>query len=221
MSKLKVYAWSKPGVNNFGDEMGPDLLRKMGHTVERVGVHSAGVVTIGSVMHHMAAAPKGCVVAGAGVMHIHNLKIDASHLDIQLIRGTLTQESLDFGDMSDQIWPAFGDPAILASTYYVGSARKPYKVGWVPHYVDDRKLPSADVTIDVLRPVEEVVYEITKCNYILTSSLHALIVAQSFGIPAQRLAHPRVLGGDIKWVDYATGYAQSDTGTIESILRGL
>ena len=82
-------------------------------------------------------------------------------------------------------------------------------------------LKDADAVIDVLRPVDEVVYEITKCQYILTSSLHALIVAQAFGIPAQRLAHPRVLGGDTKWRDYATGYTQGDPDIIEHILRGL
>lgn len=222
MSHLKVYAWSKPGVHNFGDEMGPDILKRLGHTVERVPVHMADVVTIGSVMHHMAAAPKGCVVAGAGVMHIHNVQLDVNHLDIRLIRGSLTQESLDFGDMSDQIWPAFGDPAILASDIYpIKSFTKKYKVGWVPHYVDSRKLPSADVTIDVLQPPEDVIAQIVQCRYILTSSLHALIVAQSFGIPAQRLAHARVLGGDIKWVDYASGYAEADRTTIYSILEGL
>lgn len=220
MSKLKVYAWSKPGVHNFGDEMGPDLLRKMGHTVERVPVHQADVVTIGSVMHHMAAAPKGCIVAGAGIMHEHNVGLDISHLDVRLIRGELTAGALDWS-FSDESKVSMGDPAILAAQFYKKAATKPYKIGWVPHYVDSRRIPDADAMIDVLRPVDEVVYEITKCQYILTSSLHALIVAQAFGIPAQRLAHPRVLGGDTKWRDYATGYTQGSPDIIEHILRGL
>lgn len=217
MSKLKVYAWSKPGVHNFGDEMGPDILRRLGHKVERVPVRQAEVVTIGSVFHHLMWAPKGCVVAGAGIMHADRDPVDISRLDVRLIRGAVTLASLAGQTTGIQL----GDPAILAEELYPHALRKKYKLGWVPHYVDGRTVPGADVTIDVLQSPEDVVFQIAQCSYILTSSLHALIVAQSFGIPAQRLAHPSVLGGDTKWVDYATGYADADRGAIYSTLEGL
>jgi pyruvyltransferase len=224
VSKLKVYAWTKPGITNFGDEMGPDILRRLGHTVTRVPVHQAEVVTIGSVMHHLAAAPQGCVVAGAGIMHAHNVGLDVSHLDVRLVRGELTHAAMDWP--RDSILPWVGDPAILAADIYAGpgiykSTQRKYKIGWVPHYMDMRLITSANVVISPLDTPENVVSQISQCEYILTSSLHALIVAQSFGIPAQRLAHPRVLGGDTKWIDYATGYAHADKESIYGILKGL
>lgn len=221
MSKLKVYAWTKPGVKNFGDEMGPDILQRLGHTVERVPVHKAEVVTIGSVFHHLPDAPSGCVVAGAGIMHGDRRPLIIAHLDVRLVRGQVTMDSLIASP--DQIMPAVGDPAMLAAELYPNykSPVKKYKLGWLPHYMDGRTISYANTVISPLMPPEQVVSEIVQCEYLLTSSLHGLIVAQAFGIPAQRLVHPSVLGGDTKWVDYATGYAHADKGTIYSILEGL
>lgn len=208
MSKLNVYAWNKPGITNFGDELGPDILRRLGHTVNRVPVEQAEVIVCGSVIEKAARAPKGTVLAGAGVMHGHT-SAKASHFDIRALRGRLSWLALGAGMPDGPGDVPLGDPGILVADLYDTAPRQYGKVGVVPHYVDQRQFPYADVVIDIQAPPSEVVWEISKCSYILSSSLHGLIAAQSLGIPAQRLPYSKVLGKDTKWVDYATGVAES------------
>lgn len=234
MSNLKVYAWRKAGVNNFGDEMGPDILARLGHKVQRVELPDAEVVVIGSVLHHITRVKHQVIVAGAGVMH-GDRTIDPSNMDIRLLRGYVSRDQIDWTkypkDTAGPFTAQYGDPAMVAPLLYPPAHRKVAKLGWVPHYIDTRKMPHADWTVNVLDTPAEVIKQITSCSYILTSSLHALIIAQAYGIPAQRVPWHGVIGGDTKWVDYATGWAhnvdmtdgtvKSMTGSIYDILEGL
>lgn len=212
MSNLKVYAWRKPGVSNFGDEMGPDILARLGHKVQRVELADAEVVVIGSVLHHIAKVKHPVIVAGAGVMH-GDRTINPHNMDIRILRGRISMDHIDWSkydkDKFGHFGAQFGDPALLAPWLYPKAARTKYSLGWVPHYVDPRTMPYADKTINVLQSPEKVIEEITSCSQILTSSLHALIIAQAYGIPAQRLPWHGVIGGDTKWTDYATGWASN------------
>lgn len=206
MSKLNVYAWSKPGVSNFGDELGPDILHRIGHTITRVPAEKAEVTVCGSVLEKLVTAPRGCVVAGAGSMHGGNKRLpNPKHLDIRALRGLLTWSALNESTKADVPAVPFGDPGILAPVVYDLAPRQAQRLGVVPHYIDSRAFPYADVVINVQSPPQEVIYEISKCSRIMSSSLHGLIVAESLGIPAMRLPYHKVIGGDAKWVDYYTG----------------
>jgi pyruvyltransferase len=50
--------------------------------------------------------------------------------------------------------------------------------------------------------VDDVIAQITSCAVIAASSLHGLIVAEAFGIPAMRLPHALTGGDDAAFVDY-------------------
>lgn len=227
MSNLKVYAWRKPGVSNFGDEMGPDILARLGHKVQRVELADAEVVVIGSVLHHIAKVRHPVIVAGAGVMH-GDRTINPHNMDIRLLRGRISMDRIDWSkynkDKFGHFGAHFGDPAMLAPLLYPPAIRKTAKLGWVPHYIDPRTMPYADRVIDVQESPADVIKNITSCSQILTSSLHALIIAQAYGIPAQRLPWHGVIGGDTKWTDYATGWAQNvelSTGTVDSMTKNI
>ena len=230
MTSLAVYGWAKPGIANFGDELGPDILRRLGHRVVRAEARAAEVAICGSILEKLVDAPKGCIVAGVGSMHMgKKLLPNPNHLDIRALRGELTRKAMNEGS-----WTAagdgwrnnghttdvpLGDPGILASALYELAPRQAHRLGVVPHYIDGRTFPYADVTIDVTAPPHEVIYEISKCSRILSSSLHGLIVAESLGIPAMRLPYHKVIGGDDKWVDYYTGVNSQDT--LMSSINGL
>lgn len=227
MSSLKVYAWRKAGVSNFGDEMGPDILSRLGHKVERVELPSAEVVIIGSVLHHIERVRHQVVVAGAGVMH-GDRTISPANMDIRLLRGTISRDQIDWSkyqnNTAEPFGASYGDPAMIAPLLYPASHRKVAKLGWVPHYIDPRNMPHADMTINVMDSPAQVIKNITSCAYILTSSLHALIIAQAYGIPAQRLPWHGVVGGDTKWTDYATGWARNvelANGTVDSMTKHI
>jgi len=59
-------------------------------------------------------------------------------------------------------------------------------------------------------PVADVVAEISKCEAVLSSSLHGLVVADSFGIPNRRaVASDLLTGGDYKFRDYYSAFGIS------------
>lgn len=83
-------------------------------------------------------------------------------------------------------------------------------MGVVAHYVD-KEHPSLAALgkdsryklIDPLQTPEKVIAEITSSEFVLSSSLHGLIVADSFGIPNMWMPLSNsITGGDYKYRDY-------------------
>lgn len=63
--------------------------------------------------------------------------------------------------------------------------------------------------IDTEQEPEEFLKKVQECEFILTSSLHGLIIADSFGIPNIRLKiTDKIIGGDYKFNDYYTAYGK-------------
>ena len=188
MSELAVWSWrsAKSEKLNFGDEMGPELLKRLGYRVKRTRLQEADIITAGSVLQSaLKYGRDGLVVWGSGMINEKD-EVRPRHFKYAAVRGRLTAEQV--GLDSERI--ALGDPGILAS-YLWPKPRTRFQVGVVPHYVDKRRFNWADKVIDVTRPVDEVINDIASCATIVSSSLHGIIVAQSFGIPAMRISHER------------------------------
>lgn len=84
-----------------------------------------------------------------------------------------------------------------------------YDLGVIPHW-SDAELPLKFAYGHVIRPENgpmHVMTEIARCRRVVSSSLHGIIVADSFGIPRQAElfpnAHSPYEGGDFKFRDYA------------------
>jgi hypothetical protein len=72
-----------------------------------------------------------------------------------------------------------------------------------PHSAWWNLLSDDAILIDTLQPVESYVNQLTSCEAILSSSLHGLIIAGAYGIPAARISFGEDIGGDgTKFVDY-------------------
>lgn len=212
MTALDMW-WYRPpaGHTNLGDELGPAILTRLGYEVRRVPPDRAELVACGSILEMLDRQGRdGTMVWGSGLIGRGGC---TRRLDYRAVRGRLTAAKLGHNDAIP-----LGDPGLLVSELW---PRPPvrYQVGVVPHYVDGRTFPWADVVIDVRRPVDEVVAQIGACATIASSSLHGLVVAQSYGIPAVRLHHDRVIGQDFKWADYLTGVAP-DLATVQKRLLG-
>ena len=194
--QLAVWAWSD-GVLNFGDELGPHILTRLGYEVIRVEhMADADLLAAGSLLEAAAVdARPGTIVWGSGLMHAGTA--DLSRLDVRAVRGPLTAAAIG------QRVPTC-DPGSLVPLLYKRS-RVRHGIGVVRHYVDDREYPWADIVIDASWPVEEVIAAIGSCRKIASSSLHGLIVAAAWGIPTLRLHHHEVAGGDFKWSDWFAG----------------
>ncbi len=107
------------------------------------------------------------------------------------------------------------DGGILASELVDGDIEKKYKVGIIPH-IKEQKEPEFQalhkqfedsVIIDLLEDPLEVVKTMASCEYIISSSLHGLIVADSFHIPNIHVKVTNNMMGDgFKFDDYYSGY---------------
>lgn len=198
---VRAYWWD--GHPNFGDALTPWLLRPRGVVPVHVPPERAEVVGVGSVLEHLPRHFSG-LVWGTGLIADHRLELPNARF--LAVRGQWTKERLGLtGDV------ALGDGALLASTVLprpvVGSL-----LGVVPH-ADHHRDPvlrsfldrHAGLVrfIDVRRGPDHVVREIASCAAVLSTSLHGLVIADSYYIPAAwATLTPPLMGGTFKFHDH-------------------
>lgn len=130
------------------------------------------------------------------------------------VRGELTRKNVERMTGKKMDIP-MADAGILASELLDEIPKKRYEVGIIPHLCDLKdprinelieKYPGSKF-IHVKDDPLQVVKEIAECRYILSSSLHGLIVADSFHIPNMYLVFgDRLLGDGYKFDDYYSAY---------------
>ena len=162
---------------NFGDTITPFLFPGIVYDHSREKRH---IIGSGSILNH---ANENSVVWGAGVAW--DEEVINGDCEILGVRGPVTAEICKAQGIKAK---PIGDPGYLLPELVSYSNLKSFTLGIVPHYVDTHLLtevvdPSINV-INVLRPVGEVVREIAKCQAVLSSSLHGLIVSDALGIPS-------------------------------------
>ena len=113
-----------------------------------------------------------------------------------------------------------GDLGLLASRIWHKEPAR-YNVGVVRHYVDKNEYPFADIVIDATEPAEDVIKKISSCRVILSSSLHGIIVADSYGIPNMRIARDDVITGDWKWMDHKTALIKPISDIQDELLEAI
>tara|TARA_B110001450_G_C17660430_1_gene496955 strand:- start:524 stop:2302 length:1779 start_codon:yes stop_codon:yes gene_type:complete len=179
-----------PYTNNFGDQLGVDVAiaasrcRSMDHGIRLYG--------LGSTLHH---APKGnAVIWGTGAMQYGLKETSASQLTVRAVRGPLTLHVLGEGAKSalrlDPSTPQ-GDPGLLAPMLMPTVFRrcKPnHAVCVIPHHNDEAYFANHSFQrISVESHYKKVIHEIAQCALVASSSLHGIIVAEAFGVPARWL----------------------------------
>ena len=198
---------------NFGDWIGPYIFGKLtGHRPYFRDARRRGLgayhLTCGSILGHIRQSGKA-IVWGSGA-----IKPDASFPApkiIHAVRGPLSREiCIRLGHRCPEV---YGDPGILLPQFYTPTTRRTkHRLGIVPHF-KDLELALAlfgnreDVLIvDVRRNVEPVVDDIASCEAVVSSSLHGIILAQAYGLPAARIVlSDKVIGGNFKFDDYFLG----------------
>jgi pyruvyltransferase len=197
------YWWD--GHPNFGDGLTPWLLPRYGTVPVHRVPGRAEMVGVGSILEHLPATFDG-VVWGSGLMHDRMVSLPRARF--LAVRGVLTRERT--GAPRGTV---LGDPGLLVSRV----ARRPaarWALGLVPHghhrtnraFLDlAERHPDEVRLVNVHAEPGPTVREIASCAAIVTSSLHGLVVADAFGIPAAwTTLEPAIPGGDFKFHDYET-----------------
>ena len=235
-----------PYDNNFGDQIGPEIIRRLVsskmqrevqlRTHDMFHSHPDGcLVALGSIFHFVKP---GDSVWGTGVNPHHKRATQKNlNIDIYALRGSLSRnylrENLQINETkySDRI--GFGDPAMLIPflfpEYQKASSPK-HSVCIIPHHNDRNVMhllhPYEDFVVWPTEDYDVVVNYILNCSLVVSSSLHGIIVAEAFGVPARWLKLPgsetSKTEGSFKYNDYynSTNRSLDDFATsIEEAIR--
>lgn len=181
--------------------MTPFILDEFGVEYEHAPAESAEVVMCGSVIQNLPRDFSGTVL-GSGI--ISDVEHNLPSAEVPFVRGRRTAHRIG------RPRAVVADPGLLVSDLVETADEKIYDVGVVPHYVDldtefVQRVSDFAHVIDVRRRPDVVAAEISRCQRILSSSLHGLIAADSMGIPATwTVVSGDVVGGGFKFRDYET-----------------
>lgn len=215
---MKVFWKRSPSPGNFGDILTPLFLDHFGinYTYE---AEDFDTIAIGSIA---SLARSGTTVLGSGLMtSYYNVSADA---DWKFVRGPFTrQRVLQCGGQCPEV---YGDLAMLLPLI-CDSSNKEYDVGIVPHYTDYEAVSLMYPDHYVVNLLNEdplsVAKQITKCRSIVSSSLHGIICAHAYGIPAAWIEFGSSIKGDgVKFRDhYAAVNADCQLSTWENMYFSL
>jgi pyruvyltransferase len=178
--------------NNFGDLLGPWIARRI---CENLGLgrpisDEQRLVTVGSIIN--VAAREGDVIWGSGI-HGNFLPLEKPlpSLDVRAVRGPLTAAVLR--ESGIEVPEVYGDPALLIPLLWsddeLGIRRRTRGTVFAPNYYDLPVAPPGSINPrgNVLKRIRL----IASAERVIASSLHAIIIAESYGVPAVLVASSR------------------------------
>ncbi|MBO0980971.1 polysaccharide pyruvyl transferase family protein [Microbacterium sp. SD291] len=201
----RAFWWD--GHPNFGDALTPWLLPRYGLVPRYSSPSTARLAGVGSVLEFLPRAFDGAIW-GSGLME--DAPYPLPDAEVLAVRGPLTAERI--GTSST----VFGDAGLLASRWL----RKPaprWEVASVPHghhrgHEGFARLMGSALgasgssgvrVVNVHQGAPGAIAEIAASRTVFTTSLHGLITADSYGIPALwTVLEPPLSGGDFKFRDY-------------------
>lgn len=202
------------GCVNFGDLLTPLLLYSYGFTpylLKNTNATSKKKVTemvsVGSILGIVDDSYDGLILGSGFGKESEACEFKNAH--VLALRGELTRRLLRCENGM-----VLGDPGLLAFRLSSKKVDPKYALGIIVHYVElERDIHKQKFSclrdsrvklIDPRRNPKSVINDVLACENILSSSLHGLIVADSFGIPNARvqLFESLILGGDFKFEDY-------------------
>lgn len=167
---------------------------------------------IGTLLDAVNYSNAETIVWGSGVSGQERTFIHPER--IKAVRGVKTK---DFCDRYKVKCPnVFGDPALLLPLIYKPSVKKRYRLGIIPHVIDQKhpviselkeKYSNNVLIIDLAnyRKWTDVIDQICSCERILSSSLHGLIVSDTYQVPNCWIELTgNISGGLFKFYDYAS-----------------
>ena len=213
---LPLYYWNEKWHGrtfvNFGDYLSLKLVERVVEGPVRVYKKQSSwkekkLLAIGSIMFF---ARDNDVVWGTGVSGRKQDKKDFKfrQLDVRAVRGPLTRKFLKdtFQIESPEI---YGDPALLMPYLFpeFKRAKKPrYDYIIIPHYSEEELFlkDEWDNVVYPTDPWDEVISKILDSRFVISSSLHGIVVAEAYGIPA-RMLHISDNEPIFKYEDYYLG----------------
>lgn len=210
--------------SNFGDDINYYIFKRLAGTKPLnvlnlfpcIANKFINYMCIGSIIDMLTTNKS--VIWGSGVLN-PKIRIPQKPQNIYAVRGPKTQKYLaNNGVKCKEI---YGDPALLMPLFYPPKRRSIiYELGIIPHYSDMNNefikglKPHKNVLVINLKhykKIEHVIDLICSCNYIVSSSLHGLIIADAYGVPNHRITFKATDQiEDFKYSDYFLSVGRKD-----------
>jgi len=224
-----LYYWSPDdhrGDENFGDYLSKVIVeniidKKYGEIKNDMKYNADGVkkrlFAIGSILHH---ASDHDVIWGSGVNGKDlGQKISASNLDVRMVRGPITRKVLLNYNISCP--PNYGEPGLLVSEFFgdIDIDEKKHTFSLVLNLNDTLLYEDKDYLIYPNWGLDRVIQRIRESEMVVSTSLHGLVIAEAFGVPARHLlsfAEPT-----FKYIDYYRGTGRFDVQFAHTLEEAL
>ena len=216
---LHVHRGLNPKHHNFSRrETAVSLAQRLGLT------NRPEYVMVGSILGWRAWKDDVQIVWGAGFMGETNVLLRRPR-HLIAVRGERSLSLLP-PEWRREV-ETLGDPGILVGDMVTRCEKVPGRIGFVAHY-SHKALPTMrDIAndprihvIDVQQDVEQFVTELSTCEVIIASAMHAIIAGDGLGIPTRwvRLEHGLPPGGSFKFADYfsVAGQPQEEPDLVET-----
>lgn len=183
--------------HNFGDDLNYFMLRELTgrQIVNYKDLYIREVIhycCIGSILNSLAN--KYSIVWGAGFIS-ETMGLLEKPLKICAVRGKLTRQRLI--SLGIECPPVYGDPALLLPFVYTPIGFTPkrscFHIGIIPH-VDELNEPIINrlvmqykdtfvIKFSKYKDWHDVINKICQCDFIISSSLHGIIISDAYNIP--------------------------------------
>lgn len=225
---LPIWYWTQPHFVNFGDYLSQVVVERIigcptRFYKKRILTPERKLLAIGSILYF---AGNNDVIWGSGYSgkQSHKKDFSFSNLDVRAVRGPITRDFLQtlFGISCPEI---YGDPALLFPYLFPEFTKQEnpkYDYIVIPHFTEEKLFPK-ELIPNVVYPTEpwnEVIEKILDSKFVIASSLHGIIIAEAYGIPARML---RVTETEplLKYQDYYLGTNRSTLTFATSIEEAL
>lgn len=211
MKPIPLFYWRG---ENFGDALSPKIVSHVsGRPVERAPANDCEMIAIGSILQMVPRrGDEGKATAlpwvwGTGTVRPVS-SVMMQRVRVAALRGPVTTTLMEQSPATPM-----GDPGIFADELLDERPRRDERIGIVPHWKladspELQALVASDPGLVLINPCHpdplEVVRQIGECRFILSSSLHGLVVADSLGVPNHWLnPEGNHVYPALKFVDYA------------------
>lgn len=203
---------------NLGDYLGfvivDFMLEKKGLTLDSWVSHRKHMNSVGS---NIFSSYQHSTIWGSGVHHDPDTILKylcynpLRRLDVRAVRGPLSRNVLlRYGHKCPEI---YGDPAILMPLLYQPQVEKNNEILMIPQYLTEKQFraehPELKMASMNTNDYKQVIDAIASSKKVITSSLHAVILSDAYGVPSVLY---RGLGKkvDFKYLDYYASTGRTD-----------
>jgi pyruvyltransferase len=199
---------------NFGDAVSKRFWREITGREITTNTVQSHYITIGSVMHFVK---NNSIIFGTGFISQKGNNISAKPIEIISVRGPLTRDRL-IKEFNLNCPKHYGDPLILMPCLYNKEiVITDNIIGILPHYVDKNNsnlkllihnLKNKGYTVNIIDievgdKYEDLINSINNCKYIISSSLHGVIMGIVYKKKTCFVEFSNsVIGGQFKFNDF-------------------